>query len=323
MHRRPTTLTAALLAGCTGPQSTLDAAGQGAAVVAELTLWLAGGALAIWLGVGAIAWYATRLAPGEHSERGARRFIVIGGVVFPVFVLTGLLTYSLSITPPLLARGDGLEIAVAAEQYWWRVTYRMTDGTAFETANEIRLPVGERVDVRLTTADVIHSFWIPSLAGKVDMIPGRENRIALEPTRLGEFRGVCAEFCGTSHGLMAFAVVVMPPGEFNQWAQRQQTGATAPRTPLARRGAGLFLDLGCGACHRVAGTPATGRIGPDLTHVGSRRTLAAGTLPMTAEAAMHWLENTKRIKPDVAMPAYDMLDEAELQALAGYLESLE
>ena len=291
--------------------------------MAELTAWLGIGALLIWLAVIGVAFYAMQLArTRNHSERAARLFIVIGGVVIPVVVLTGLLAYSLSMTPALLARGDGLELDVVGEQYWWRVRYRLPDGSSFETANEIRLPVDRRVDVHLTTADVIHSFWIPSLAGKVDMLPGRENRLTLEPTRVGVYRGVCAEFCGTSHGLMAFDVIVMSAADFAAWTAAQPLPAASPTAALARRGAELFLANGCGACHRIAGTAADGTIGPDLSHVGSRRTLAAATLPMSRESTVRWLKHTGRIKPDVAMPTYDMLDESELFAIASYLEAL-
>ena len=152
-------------------------------------------------------------------------------------------------------------------------------GEAVELANEIRLPVGEPVEFQLESPDVIHSFWIPSLGGKIDMIPGRVNRLALEPTRTGIFRGVCAEYCGTSHALMSFYVVVLEQEDFAAWLAHQHAPAQPPAQPLAARGQELFLANGCGACHTVRGTPADGVVGPDLTHVGSRLSLGAGILP--------------------------------------------
>ena len=209
--------------------------------------------------------------------------IIGGGVVLPTVVLSVLLVYGLALLPTLLApaAASAVQIAVSGEQWWWRVRYLPSNGhpEAVELANEIRLPVGERVQFHLHSPDVLHSFWIPSLGGKIDLIPGRHTRLALEPTRTGVFRGVCAEFCGTSHALMSFSVVVMEPAGFATWLAQQYAPAQPPVLPLAARGAELFLATGCGACHTVRGTPANGVVGPDLTHVGSRQSLGAGILP--------------------------------------------
>jgi cytochrome c oxidase subunit 2 len=172
---------------------------------------------------------------------------------------------------------------------------------------------------------VIHAFWVPSLAGKIDMIPGRINRLALEPTRTGRFRGVCAEYCGTSHALMAFDVVVVEKAEFARWLAAQQSPAapTADAAPQVELGRQRFLANGCAACHAVRGTEARGMIGPDLTHVGSRRTLGAGTIPNEPGGFARWLEETDRVKPGVLMPHFRMLPRGEREALVAYLEALQ
>ncbi|MFG3693638.1 cytochrome c oxidase subunit II [Stutzerimonas stutzeri] len=312
------------LAGCDGQQSALAPAGTGAQSIATLFWWMAGGALAIWLVVMGIALYATQARPEAHSLRGARWLIIGGGIVFPVIVLTGLLIYGLMLMPQLsLSEKVALRVEVSGEQWWWRVRYRTEAGEAVELANEIRLPVGERVAFSLTSPDVIHSFWIPSLGGKVDMIPGRTNQLILEPTQTGTFRGACAEYCGTAHALMNFAVVVMPREAFDQWLAEQAEPAQQPAGELQQAGQQAFLANGCGACHQVRGTEADGAVGPDLTHVGSRLTLAAGTLPADVEAFKRWIGHSSAIKPDVKMPAFGMLPEAQLTAMAHYLKGLE
>ncbi len=312
------------LAGCDGQQSALAPAGTGAQSIATLFWWMAGGALAIWLVVMGIALYATQARPEAHSLRGARWLIIGGGIVFPVIVLTGLLIYGLMLMPQLsLSEKVALRVEVSGEQWWWRVRYRTEAGEAVELANEIRLPVGERVAFSLTSPDVIHSFWIPSLGGKVDMIPGRTNQLILEPTQTGTFRGACAEFCGTAHALMNFAVVVMPREAFDQWLAEQAEPAQQPAGELQQAGQQAFFANGCGACHQVRGTEADGTVGPDLTHVGSRLTLAAGTLPADVEAFKRWIGHSSAIKPDVKMPAFGMLPEAQLTAMARYLKGLE
>lgn len=325
------------LAACDGPQSALDTASRDAEAIAGLWWWMAGGAALIWVGVGALILYAAWARPREeHDPRRAYRLIVFGGAVFPVVVLTALLIYGLTMMPGLRqppVDADAPRLVVTGEQWWWRVRYLPPGGdgaptdaelaAAVELANELWLPVGRRTEVLLDSPDVIHSFWVPPLAGKVDMIPGRLTRLVLEPTRTGVFRGVCAEFCGASHAWMAFVVVVAEPAEYEAWLERQARPAVPPATPRAARGGELFLTHGCGACHAVRGTPAAGVVGPDLTHVGGRRSLAAGTLPNTAPAFRRWLAASRAIKPEVHMPAFAMLPGEDLDALAAYLEGLE
>lgn len=308
------------LAGCDGVQSALVPAGAGSAAVAGLFHWLVGGAALVWLLVIGIAAWAAR---ARASRTSGLLLIVGGGVALPAAVLFALLFYALRLTGTLTAPGDGLVVYVNGAQYWWRVRYEPPAGAAVESANEIRLPAGQRVEFRLTSSDVIHSFWAPALGGKMDMIPGRETRLVLEPLVPGEYRGACAEFCGESHARMAFAVVVMEPAEFAAWLEQEGSPAVPPATDVARRGARVFIDSGCGACHRVAGTRANGRVGPDLTHAGGRRTLAAGTLPVGPGAFARWVGHPRAVKPGAHMPPYaEILSIEEREALGVWLTSL-
>ncbi len=315
---------AVLLAGCSGPQSSLDPAGAGAREIADLFWWMAGGTVVVWVAVAWLTYSAVRGRVAEQTARQARYYIIGGGALFPTVVLTALLLHGFRILPPLLAPAPpgSLRIAVSGEQWWWRVQYQPDGEEPVELANEIRLPVGEPVEFILDAPDVIHSFWIPSLGGKMDMIPGRTTRLTLQATRTGTFRGVCAEYCGESHALMAFPVVVMAKAEFSAWLAAQRAPAQAPADPLAERGRAAFLQNGCAACHAVRGTEARGRIGPDLTHVGGRMTLGAGVLTNNRAALVRWLAHTDRVKPGVLMPHFGMLPAAELDAVAAYLESL-
>jgi cytochrome c oxidase subunit 2 len=320
-------VTAALLlptAACDAPQSALHPAGAGAERIAGLFWWMAAGALLIWAAVIGIAIHATRLHPARHSVRTVRWLIIGGGVIFPTVVLAGLLIYSLPLLPQLRAPADAdVRVEVSGYQWWWRVRYLPEGGEPVELANEIRLPVGQRVEFSLTTADVIHSFWIPSLGGKMDMIPGRVNRLVLEPTEPGVYYGACAEFCGTSHALMKFVAVAMEPAAFAQWLEHQASPARPPASALAERGQQAFLANGCGSCHTIRGTPAAGEVGPDLTHVGSRLTLGAGIMPNEPDAFVRWIGHTGDVKPDVKMPTFGVLPAAELKAIAAYLSELQ
>jgi cytochrome c oxidase subunit 2 len=315
---------AVLLSGCTGPQSTLAPAGPAAERIAQLFWWMTAGALVIWISVIALALYSIRISPEAHAQRRASLFIIGGGAVFPTLVLAVLVVYGLAPIPALLAPAPegSLRISVSGEQWWWRVRYQAVRAEPAVLANEIRLPVGEPVEFHLASPDVIHSFWIPSLAGKIDMIPGRITRLAMTPTQTGLFRGACAEYCGTSHALMSFYVVVERKDAFERWLANQRAPAIPPSTQVATRGQQLFLANGCGACHAIRGTAAGGRIGPDLTHVGSRLSIGAGILPTNQAALVRWLARTDHVKPAVTMPAFGMLPEPDLQAIAAYLEGL-
>ncbi len=304
-------------------QSALSPAGRGAEEIAELFWRMTGAASVIWLVVAALAVWAVVGGPAKARPAAQRAMIVWGGAVAPTVALGALLAYGLSLLPGLLAAAPPgtLKVSVVGEQWWWRVRYLPAQGAPVETANEIRLPVGEPVDFELRSADVIHSFWIPSLGGKMDMFPGRPTRLVLKPTRTGRFRGVCAEYCGASHALMAFDVLVLEKPEFERWLAAQRRPAVEP-SGTAAEGRDLFLANGCAACHAIRGTEAAGVIGPDLTHVGGRLSLAAGALPPGADSLKRWIAKTHEVKPGALMPHFAMLPPEELDALAAYLESL-
>lgn len=285
---------------------------------------MAAGGLVVWIAVMVIAFYAVRFTP-RNARVHARWLILAGGVITPTVTLAALLIHGLPLMPILREPPPegGLRIAVSGERWWWRVTYLRDDSEPIELANEIWLPRGERVEFVLTSPDVIHSLWIPNLGGKVDMIPGRTTRLVLEPMRNGIFRGACAEYCGGSHALMKLVVVVVERPEFEQWLARQAQPARDPAHAKAEQGEALFLETGCGACHVVRGIEARGELGPDLTHVGSRRSLAAGTLPNDTASFLRWIGHTQSVKPEVRMPAFAMLPPDELRLMAAYLDGLE
>lgn len=308
------------LAACDGPQSALDVSGEDARVLARLFWVMLGAAIVLWLGLNGLFAYVTRINPRELPSRWANGLIIGGGIVLPTFLIAALLVWGLSILPDQRQPGDGLTIRVRGEQWWWRVEYWPEGAeTPVVSANEVRMPVGERVEFVLDSKTVIHSFWIPSLGGKMDMFPGRETRVSLRAEEPGLFRGQCAEFCGDSHAWMAFEAEAMPAEDFDAWLDHEAAGATA----LSGAGASLFAREGCGACHAIRGTPHVGRVGPDLTHVGSRHSLAAGRLGTSVEDFMAWIADPEALKPSAEMPAYGHLDEPELLALATFLAGLE
>jgi cytochrome c oxidase subunit 2 len=312
------------LAGCSGVQSALDPAGGDAWGVYWLTVVMTVGATLIFGFVTALLLYAIFAPPERRAWLGTRRTIVYGGLAFPIVTLSLLLPYGLIVMRNTdVPQSGALQIEVIGEQYWWRVRYLgERDQAEFSTANELVVPIGRPITVSVTAADVIHSFWIPNLGGKIDMIPGRINRFNFTAERRGIYRGVCAEFCGAQHARMAFDVVALGPAEFETWRQSQAKPAQGPTIPFLARGRDLFRSGGCGSCHVVRGTEANGQFGPDLTHVGSRRTIGAGQFPNNIGTLAGWIANVQHIKPEAKMPSYGSLTGEDLRALAGYLESL-
>jgi cytochrome c oxidase subunit 2 len=293
-----------------GIQSALNPQGPDAALIAEMSWVLFAGAAAIFAGVMALALYAVFARRENASRLSPRTLVVGGGIAFTTVTLFALLLYSLARASTLHpAEDNALRIEVIGEQWWWRVRY-----PDFETANEIRVPIGRPVELVLRSADVVHSFWVPVLAGKLDMIPGRANVLRVRADRPGRFRGQCAEYCGGPHALMALVFVVEEPAAFDRWAQRQ-------RSPAAS-GNGLF-EAHCAASHTVRGTPAAGQLGPDLTHVGSRLSIGAGLLPNNAGALGAWIASSQHLKPGNLMPSFRHFSGEELRALAAYLAGLE
>lgn len=304
-----------LLGGCGYNQSALHPAGRDAVELSGLTWFMFAGAVVCWCIVMGVTVYAVLGKKRPRTEKFADAFILGGGVAFPTIGLAILLIYGLSLLPNWTSTQEpDLRVNVRAEQYWWRFGYELPDGLVLETANELHLPNDATVEFVLTSTDVIHSFWIPAMGGKMDAIPGRTNVLRLTPTKVGTYRGVCAEFCGPSHTFMAFTVVVHEPADFPGWLE----GERAP----AANGGELFVSTGCGACHTVRGVTENGKVGPDLTHFGSRTTIGAATLPNTRENLLAWLDDPAAIKPGAAMPGYASLPAADREALADYLMGL-
>ncbi len=310
------------LAACEGRQSALSPAGDNAAAIFDLSIVLVAGATVIFAGVMALALYAVVARPERFP--GARAWVIGGGIVFPVVTLTALQVYEFAVARRLPTAGpDTLRVEVTGYMWWWEVRYPGAgpDG-GVRTANEIRIPVGRPVEFVVQAADVIHSFWVPRLAGKIDMIPGHVNRLTVVATEPGWYRGQCAEYCGAQHALMALDVVAEPPERFDAWLAEQARPAPEPADVALAAGRDAFLALGCGACHRVGGTRAQGTLGPDLTHVGGRLALAAGTLPNGAGALAGWIAGAQHVKPENRMPSFDVVDRETLHAVALWLESL-
>ena len=271
------------------------------------------------------------LAVATFGKESWRRFltknvtILTAGFALPVVVLTALLTYSLMLTRDLSSSTGrpSMRVQITGEMWWWRVDYLDDQGNiTLKDANELHIPVGQTVALELLAADVIHSFWIPQLAGKKDMIPGRRNMLYLSAEKPGVYTGQCAEFCGGAHALMGFTIVAHNPKDFEQWRKTRAVNPPAPRDALAQKGGQLFQNIGCAACHVVRGTAANGEAGPDLTFVGARQKLGAGILPNNLGTLAGWVADSQAIKPGNRMPSYSMLSGVELQAIAAYLEQL-
>lgn len=251
----------------------------------------------------------------------SERLVWVGGLVFPVIVLSGLLLYGLSVTARVsdAPRAGEMRVRVTGEMWWWRIAYLDDQGReVVQDANEVHIPAGRPVVLELESADVIHSVWIPRLGGKTDMIPGRRNFMRIQADEPGVYAGQCAEYCGGPHALMGLVVVAHEPAAFAAWRVKQAGPAALSSMP----GAGVFTASGCGACHTIRGTEANGLAGPDLTHVGSRQTLGAGILPNNQGTMAGWIADSQGIKPGNRMPSYSVLTGQELRDVSAYLESL-
>ncbi|MHB0770956.1 cytochrome c oxidase subunit II [Bradyrhizobium sp. 1.29L] len=315
-----------LLGGC-GPdrQSVLAPQGVQAEQIATLAWLLFGLGAAVLAIVIAALWLAVA---GPERARGwlaKENTVILLGIVFPTLTLALLLGYGVWVMRShldLTRDPSGAVIEVVGEQWWWRVNYSGSNGKPIASANEVRVPVGIPVDFRLKANDVIHSFWVPSLAGKIDMIPGRTTSLRVTARLPGIYRGQCAEYCGGSHALMAFEVIAMPPAEYAAWLSRAAAPPLPPQSEDHRRGQLLFLASGCGACHTVRGTPAAGTIGPDLTHIGSRRSVGIDTLPLNHANLVRFVTGGQHVKPGNLMPEFRILKPSDVDALSAYLLTL-
>ena len=314
-----------LFTGCKDVQSSLAPRGPGAAQIAELSWVLFAVAASVLLIVLVVCWVAVRGSDAARARVAGTGAVIAGGIAFPVLTLTALLGYGVWLTRASVLSAGGANVTrieVVGEQWWWRVRYVGPDGQAVASANEIRMPAGTLVEFVLTSPDVIHSFWVPNLGGKVDMIPGRTTQLRVQADSPGVFRGQCAEYCGGPHALMALEVVAMRADEFDAWLASQSGPAAAAQSAAGERGKALFLAAGCGGCHAVRGTDAAGAVGPDLTHIGSRRSIGVDTLPMTQANLARFIVNGQHVKPGNRMPPFRIFAEAELDALTTYLAEL-
>jgi cytochrome c oxidase subunit 2 len=330
MKPLPVAALGGLLSGC-ARQAVLDPASDQASALhglLEMTLVVCGISYLLVMGfLGWALWRARRrlaeapqIAPDDRAlGRGLGAWAVLMGLGL-VFVAGASF-----IVDRALARYDqatSADIRVTAQQWWWRLEYKdPASGRWIEGANELHLPLGRPTRLEIRSADVIHSFWIPSLSGKIDMVPGRINRLTITPRREGWTRGQCAEFCGLQHARMALDVKVDTPTAYTAWLVDQARPAAAARDPAAVKGEALLTGGACGGCHAVRGTVARARAGPDLTHLASRRTLAAGTLPMTRASLAGWIAQPQALKPGAEMPATGLSPDDAL-AVVSYMEAL-
>jgi cytochrome c oxidase subunit II len=316
-----------LLAGC-GEQSPLKPVSDPAREIAKLSWWMFGIAAVVfggavfllligWLGRGREGFPI--LGKRERAETGA---VLVFGIAVPVVVLVGVFAVAnlvvIKHTDAPKAASTAFTVEVTGHQWFWEIRY---PGTRAVTANEIHIPARTRVNLVAKTDDVIHSIWIPRLNRKIDTIPGHPNRILLYADEPGRYRGQCGEFCGLQHAHMAMYVFADPPGRFRAWLRNMERPRRAPDTPAERRGERVFLQNQCASCHTIRGTPARGGVGPDLTHLQSRTTLAGLTVPNTRPYLASWVRNPQHIKPGNKMPSLN-LTRAERENLLDYLESL-
>lgn len=328
----PTACVLLVLTACNGTSSYMDATGAAGRRESLLGWWLTIVAalvvvivcIAIVLGIARGRDHdAAETQPARREIRSGLRWIYVGTAITVAILLVTFAGTMMTLNAASRPRvTPSLTLDVTGHQWWWEVRY--WDAThpdlAFTTANEVHLPIGQPVRVRLQTADVIHSFWLPQIAGKMDLIPGQVNEMWLQAEKPGVSRGMCGEYCGLQHAEMALAVTAESPAQFAAWAAHERAPAAAPLTDDARVGRVVFARS-CGACHAVAGTEALGRVGPDLTHVAARPSIAAGLLTNTPANLARWITSAPQVKEGARMPAIP-LDAPQLRSVVAYLETL-
>jgi cytochrome c oxidase subunit 2 len=311
------------------PLSLFSRASDAAARITGLAWFMIGVSAVIFVGVliamiAAVMRNRQRDALGvDLSERGLG-WILWGGTVMPALVLVAVFVVSLGAMSKFSSPDPSmLTIHITGHQWWWQVDYAATaTAPAFRTANELHIPVDRPVRVLLTSADVIHSFWVPQLQGKLDVIPGDTNELRLDARRIGEFAGACAEYCGEQHAHMALSVVSESDAAFTAWSATQSRDAVAPHDSTTTAGHALFASTACASCHAIRGTTARADLGPDLTHVASRRTIAAGIATTSLGTIEGWIGNPQALKPGAKMPTLRGYTGPQLRALAAYVASL-
>jgi len=318
---------AVLASGCGNDQTSLEPASHASHDIATLFWWMMGfawGGLALVVLLLFLAWKRRkRASSGPKAGEREGWYVVVGaGIVMPIALITALFIVSdlfvIRTTEAPAANATRLTVRVVGHPWWWEVRY---PGTKAVTANEIHIPAKTPVRLEVQTADVIHSVWVPELNRTIDTIPGRTNVIELDAARAGVFRGQCDEFCGVQHAHMAFLVIAQPGPAFRRWLARQERPAEAPADALARQGEQLFLGGSCQQCHAIRGTSASGNVGPDLTHLADRETLAAVTIPNKPSYLAGWITGSQDVKPGNQMPDI-ALSPRQLRQLVAYLEGL-
>jgi cytochrome c oxidase subunit 2 len=321
-----------LVTGCGQQQNALAPHSHQARDIASLFWWMMGGA---WIGLGVVvalllwSWkrrkrrgFGSDTDGPKPGEKIGWRVVVGAGVVLPIAVLATLFViadvFVIQTTQAPAKGSTRLTIRVVGHQWWWEVRY---PGTAAVTANEMHIPARTPVRVEVQSVDVIHSFWVPQLNRKIDAIPGRTNVVELRADAVGIYRGQCAEFCGLQHAHMGMKVFADPPDRFRAWLADQERPAARPSGSLAARGESVFMDGPCSSCHTIRGTDARGYVGPDLTHLASRTTLAAVTIPNRKGYLGGWILDSQHVKPGNQMPNVNLRG-PQLQALLAYLEGL-
>ncbi|HZV62813.1 MAG TPA: cytochrome c oxidase subunit II [Methylophilaceae bacterium] len=316
-------------------QNAMQPAGIQAEKILDLWWLTLGICTVVFIAVLAAFLYAVWRAPRANEQTGAdisplrsveplsKRAVLLAvaasTVLLFVLLIADVMTDRALAQLPL---GDGIHIELTGHRWWWEARYTADPPSRmFNTANELHIPVGKPVVISLKSSDVIHSFWVPNLHGKKDLIPGRTTTITLRADKPGIYRGQCAEFCGYQHAKMALLVIAEPEAEYEAWAEQQRQSAAQPTTEPAIAGQQIFLGTTCISCHTVQGTPAQASLGPDLTHIASRQTIAAGTLPNTRAHLTAWVKDPQKIKLMANMPSSPLSGD-ELQAVIAYLETL-
>lgn len=332
----------AALAGCRYAQSTYNPHGPAAHEIASLSwfmsiLFLV--TIVIMWALFGFAFYRRRGTLAAHEPidaEGGQAWIAIGGLAIPLIVLTVLFVLGLGLLRDFpihgmhgagnhmrMAESMKPEILIIGHQWWWQIEYLNDDRSKqFTTANELHLPVGRPVNIEVETQDVMHSFWVPALHGKVDLIPGQPNYIRLIASQPGEYTGQCAEFCGAQHSKMRILAMVQEPDKYEAWLDAERKPGTEPTTPQAKAGQQIFISGPCSMCHAVRGTVAGGSVAPDLTHIGSRQMIAANVYPNNDAYLEAWITHAQSLKPGSQMPDLTQFSGEQLSDLVAYLRQL-
>lgn len=343
MRRLAALVPLALLAGCRSVQSTFNAHGPAAHRIAGLSWFMTVLFLIVTVAMWALfgfAFYRRRGSLDEHepiTAGGGEIWIAIGGFAVPLLVLSTLFVLGLGLLRDFpihgmhgsamrtaMARTMKPEIRITGHQWWWEIEYLNDDRSKeFTTANELHLPTGRPVNIEMETDDVMHSFWVPALHGKVDLIPGQPNYIRLIASEPGEYKGQCAEFCGAEHSKMRILAIAQAPDAYQDWLDQQRKPGVEPTTDQAKAGEQLFLSGPCSMCHQVRGTVAGGRVAPDLTHIGSRQMIAANVYPNNPAYLEAWITHAQSLKPGAQMPNLTEFSGEDLTDIVAYLRQLQ